>query len=312
MSDVRLKHKKKINVDLSEKVRIVYPRNHSDLYGLGFDESGHIGFQRELTDENKLNADLVDDTNSSNKFTNSQEKTKLAGIESGAQVNIIEQISVNGVPAQVDANKNVNLTILLEAGVKLTYVAATGVLSLLDKDNNVLSSVDLPLELLIQRGYYDSTNKNIVLVLANQDTIVIPVADLFTDLASLSGDNTFTGENTFDNDAYFNGTTTFNWEIYCEDFAYFRRDVYVQSDIEIDGNMNVSGDIYFYGNSIEPSTTQTKDLGTSRYLWRTLYAANVSDGNNTLAVNNIASKDYVDSQFLSDNEMATLLEEVFN
>lgn len=94
--------KVKILADIVEK--------HSDLSGLDFDESGHTGFQREITFNNKLSADLVDDTNSSNKFTNSQDKAKLAGIESGAQANIIEQISVNGVPAQVDANKNVNLS----------------------------------------------------------------------------------------------------------------------------------------------------------------------------------------------------------
>lgn len=94
-----------------KKVKILADivEEHSDLSGLDFDESGHTGFQREITFNNKLSTDLVDDTNSSNKFTNTQEKTKLANIETGAQVNKIESISVNGVSIQVDANKNVDL-----------------------------------------------------------------------------------------------------------------------------------------------------------------------------------------------------------
>jgi len=284
MSDVRLKHKKKINIDLSEKVRIVYPRNHSDLYGLGFDESGHSGFQREITDDNKLNADLVDDTSSSNKFTNSQEKAKLAGIESGAQANIIEQISVNGVPAQVDANKNVNLTILLEAGVKLTYVGATGVLSLLDEDNNVLSSADLPLELLIQRGYYDSTNKNIVLVLANQDTIVIPVADIL------------------------NGVATQDWV-----------NLQLQNYVQKQSGKGLSTNDFTneYKEKVDNMPTKTSDLiNDSGFIDNTYHDNTKQDllsGSSSVDItSNVVSvkQDYIDSQFLSNSERQEIIDEI--
>lgn len=284
MSDVRLSHKKMINIDLSKKVRVVYPQNHSDLFGLGFDESGHIGFQREITNENKLDSDLVDDTNSSNKFTNSQEKTKLAGIESGAQVNVIEQISVNGVPAQVDANKNVNLVILLEAGVKLTYVGATGVLSLLDEDNNVLSSVDLPLELLIQSGYYDSQNKNIVLVLANQDTIVIPVADIL------------------------NGVATQEWV-----------NLQLQNYVQKQSGKGLSTNDFTneYKEKVDNMPTKTSDLINDSGFIDSTYHDNtkqdlLSGSSSVDITSNVVSvkQDYIDSQFLSNSERQEIIDEI--
>jgi len=140
----------------------------------------------------ETNADMVIET-TNNKVMTAAERTKLSGIEAGAEVNTIESISVNGgTPVTPDANKNVDLTILTVAGVKLTYNASTGVVSLLDANDTVLSSVDLPLELLIESGYYDSTNKNIVLVLANNtpqtpSVITIPVGDLVDEYV---GDNT--------------------------------------------------------------------------------------------------------------------------
>lgn len=45
------------------------------------------GLQTEITSTNKLDANLVDDTNAANKFMTSAEKTKLAGIAAGAEVN---------------------------------------------------------------------------------------------------------------------------------------------------------------------------------------------------------------------------------
>ncbi len=140
----------------------------------------------------ETNADMVVET-TDKKVMTAAERTKLSGIEAGAEVNTIESISVNGgTPVTPDANKNVDLTILTVAGVKLTYNASTGVVSLLDANDTVLSSVDLPLELLIESGYYDSTNKNIVLVLANNtpqvpSVITIPVGDLVDEYI---GDNT--------------------------------------------------------------------------------------------------------------------------
>lgn len=58
-----------------------------------------------------------------------------------------------------------------------SYNGTTGVITFTRYDNSTVQ-IDLPLELLIQRGYYDATNKNIVLVLANGDTIEISASEL--------------------------------------------------------------------------------------------------------------------------------------
>ena len=65
--------------------------------------------QNVIDSTHKLASDNVDDTNQTNKFMTDAEKTKLSGIATGAQVNAIESISVNGTPVQPDANKNVNI-----------------------------------------------------------------------------------------------------------------------------------------------------------------------------------------------------------
>lgn len=73
-------------------------------------------------------------------------------------------------------NKEIN-----NLNIDLVYTADTGELEFVLKyRENVIASkkVDLPLELLISSGYYNSANKELVLVLANNETISIPVADL--------------------------------------------------------------------------------------------------------------------------------------
>lgn len=102
-------------------------------------------------------------------FISATEKTKLSGIEEGAEVNVIVGVQVNGSDLTPDANRKVNISMPTDVGADLSYNNQTGVLSLLDKDNNVLGSVDLPLEYLVESGYYDSTTENIVLVLANYE-----------------------------------------------------------------------------------------------------------------------------------------------
>lgn len=118
--------------------------------------------------------------NDAKQFISKTEKEKLANIAAGAEVNSIQSISINGGdPVQPDANKNVNLEVAISGGgVKLTYDATTGNVSLLDKDNGVLSTVDLPLELIVESGSYNETTKNIELILANGNKIEIPAGAL--------------------------------------------------------------------------------------------------------------------------------------
>ena len=48
--------------------------DHRKLNNLDFENSGHTGFQKEITPGNELSSDLVNDTNSNNKFVTSKEK----------------------------------------------------------------------------------------------------------------------------------------------------------------------------------------------------------------------------------------------
>ena len=69
--------------------------------------------------EGKLDATTAASTyvaqNGTDRLMTAAEGTKLSGIETGAEVNAIETISVNGVAQTIDANKNVDITIDLSA-----------------------------------------------------------------------------------------------------------------------------------------------------------------------------------------------------
>ena len=63
-------------------------------------------------------ADKVDKVNGKGLSTEdytTAEKTKLSGIETGADVNVIESITLNGTAVSPDANKNVDLTVITKA-----------------------------------------------------------------------------------------------------------------------------------------------------------------------------------------------------
>lgn len=68
------------------------------------------GLQSEITSTNKLDSDLVDDTNQTNKFVTSAMITKLNGIETSAQINVLEGVKVNGT-SQTITNKEVDIVI---------------------------------------------------------------------------------------------------------------------------------------------------------------------------------------------------------
>lgn len=56
--------------------------------------------QNKITGSNKLNADFVDDSNSTNKFVTQTQKDKLDGIAAGAQVNVLENLTLDGQTLQ--------------------------------------------------------------------------------------------------------------------------------------------------------------------------------------------------------------------
>ena len=71
-----------------------------------------------------------------------------------------------------------------EGGFSLKYTSSTGVIELLNKEGSSISSVDLPLELIVQEegtGYNEETNM-IELKLANGGVIYIPLTSLVSGL----------------------------------------------------------------------------------------------------------------------------------
>ena len=151
---------------------------------------------------------------SSNDYT-STEKTKLANVASGAQVNVLEGIQKNGDTVQI-VNKIANIsvptktsditndsgfinrsvndltyyTLATDTGstIDLSINSSTYVVTLALKNaaGTTISSdtIDLPLESVVVGGSYDSTNKKVVLTLQNGSTIEFSVADLISGLQS--------------------------------------------------------------------------------------------------------------------------------
>ena len=86
------------------------------------DVTVNLGNVQALIDaQHMLDADLVDDTNSTNKFTTAADITKLSGIETGAEVNqnAFSNVAVGAVTIEADA-KTDTLTIAAGSNVTIT------------------------------------------------------------------------------------------------------------------------------------------------------------------------------------------------
>lgn len=83
------------------------------------------GLQAEITSSNMLDADLVDDSTSTNKFTTAADITKLSGIAANAQVNVIESVSINGTALTI-TNKDVNIPIAAAAALGVVKSSSAG------------------------------------------------------------------------------------------------------------------------------------------------------------------------------------------
>ncbi|MGN0138267.1 MAG: hypothetical protein ACI381_06660 [Candidatus Methanomethylophilaceae archaeon] len=101
---------------------------------------------------------------------------KLDTIEAGAQVNIIEGVSVNGVTLTPSA-KVVNVEVPTRYGVTLT-LDEKGRIFLKDPFGDTLSHVDTELERIIKSGYYDEDTQEIVLVTDDDTEVRIPASGL--------------------------------------------------------------------------------------------------------------------------------------
>lgn len=119
----------------------------------------------------KIEQLIIDAENNTVEIERIKDGTTLVGEVKGITVND-EKVEPNE-----EGIVNIEIPEYLNA-TKLSYNANSGVLTLLNKNDKVLSYVDLPLELFIKSGSYDTLNNNIVLKLSNNEEIKIPVSGL--------------------------------------------------------------------------------------------------------------------------------------
>lgn len=126
--------------------------------------------------------------------------------------------------------------------VGASYNSTNGVITFTNRDGTT-DTVDLPLELLVQSGSYNSTTQNIELVLANGSKIEIPAGDLVDEYKA---DGTTITLNT--------STNTFS----VKDGVYQTKLTFDQTPTEGSSNPVVSGAIYtaLAGKQATLSTTQ--------------------------------------------------------
>ena len=125
------------------------------------------------------------------------DKTKLDGVETGADVNIIEEVKVNNTALVPDANKSVNIVIPAAAEYTIAETTTTTgyakTYQLKKDDTFIGSKIDIPKDLVVESGEVKTVttadepyegavvgDKYIDLTLndENEDHIYIPVEDL--------------------------------------------------------------------------------------------------------------------------------------
>ena len=93
-------------------------------------------------------------------------------------------VKVNDLSVVVDGVANIPMDTYLAGLFKnVSYTAETGILTFTKHDNSTLE-IDLPLEEIVEGGYYDSETNELVLVLANEEEIRIPVGELLSGIAT--------------------------------------------------------------------------------------------------------------------------------
>ena len=101
--------------------------------------------QNVIDSSHKLSADLVDNGTTNKVFT-ATEQTKLSGIASGAQVNVLEGVQLNGTDLPIE-NKKVNIT-----GLQGTLVSGTNIKTI--NEQSILGSGNLTVTAIV-----DADNK---------------------------------------------------------------------------------------------------------------------------------------------------------
>lgn len=201
-----------LDIDPSVNATITIPENSEDFIGWASEKIQYLLERIDgdedtdfvtLAEMNTALAGKVDKAEgkglSDENYTTS-EKSKLSGIETGAQVNVLEDVKVNGSSLSKNG-KSVNIDLTgyeTKAGAKgyakslevaLNNSTYEIIFTLKDADGNTLSTqtIDLPSESAVVGGTYDNTNKRIVLLLQSGQTINVPVSDLISGLVTNDG-----------------------------------------------------------------------------------------------------------------------------
>lgn len=120
------------------------------------------------------------DKNGTDRLMTADEGTKLSGIETGAEVNVLEGVQVNGVDLPIDANKKVNVVISGKADK--VAGATNGNFAVLDSNGNLADSLKSPSDYYTKADLYNKTDIDTIVVAIKTGAFkvveTLPVTDI--------------------------------------------------------------------------------------------------------------------------------------
>ena len=156
--------KKNFVVDIANSKAIFTEKNTFDEVGIYYYGIVLYGTNSKLTTSTKGKIQVVEGYNEDNEDITGDDNYPILD-------KLIEEVT------DLKDKINASLGVMNKTFKEVTYDPSTGVMSFKNLNNEV-TNINLPLSLLISSASYDNDNKKIVLTLANNDTIDIPILDL--------------------------------------------------------------------------------------------------------------------------------------
>ena len=156
--------KKNFVVDIANSKAIFTEKNTFDEVGIYYYGIVLYGTNSKLTTSTKGKIQVVEGYNENNEDITGDDNYPILD-------KLIEEVT------DLKDKINASLGVMNKTFKEVTYDSSTGVMSFKNLNNEV-TNINLPLSLLISSASYDNDNKKIVLTLANNDTIDIPILDL--------------------------------------------------------------------------------------------------------------------------------------
>lgn len=156
--------KKNFVVDIANSKAIFTEKNTFDEIGIYYYGIVLYGTNSKLTTSTKGKIQVVEGYNEDNEDITGDDNYPILDT-------LIKEVT------DLKDKINSSLGVMNKTFKEVTYDASTGVMSFKNLNNEV-TNINLPLSLLISSASYDNDNKKIVLTLANNDTIDIPILDL--------------------------------------------------------------------------------------------------------------------------------------